>query len=186
VPDFVVAQGKGAGSSVTAGKLPASTQPYVSKEDGLWDAMKEEGSKAARAPPPVPPLPTDYVLPCVDGPANHNAKGKSKGKAKKDRKANWAVPFPRGRRDSDASMVCADARRVSREHRRVLEPEPGVVDAGRYIGPVRQNPPEQVQTRRVRDPGPSSRFEGWQVEDENELLELLGVTKEGEDGSAWL
>jgi hypothetical protein len=196
-PTFALAPGNGTNGCGTAGKLPASTQPPVSSEGGFRDAVKDEGGKVARVPPPVPPLPTDYVFLCGDGQADLNEKGKGKGKAKKDKKANWAVPFPRGRRDSDASMVCADARLVSREHWRLFnasqkgkqkaegEPGHGVVNMGRYVGPVRQNPPKQVQTR-VRDPGPSNQFESWQVEDENELLELLGVRKGEEDGSAWL
>ncbi|KAJ4344636.1 uncharacterized protein N0V89_012380 [Didymosphaeria variabile] len=130
----------------------------------------------ANLPPPIPPRPADYVFPHSASQTNLHAKGK----AKKEKKANWAVPFsrPRARRDSDASMVCADARQSERKHQHGREQEQkehgsGVLNMMTFMGPVRQ----QVEEIKLRDPGPSRQAHTYQYSDESLVPEPLGVRK---------
>ncbi|KAF2441116.1 hypothetical protein P171DRAFT_434800 [Karstenula rhodostoma CBS 690.94] len=184
-PAFIQGKDKAKKHADDAGKLAASTKL------GFWDAVyvKDDGKNAARLappPPPIPPLPAEYNVPGA-----HNDKGKGR---KKDKKANWTAhvpnPFSLSRRDSDASMVCADARMVSREHdsqaqqvsqsqkgKQKAEEGPGVgLDMRVFKGPVRQFPEQQI--REVRDPGPSRQGEWqWEVEDDRLVPEPLGVRK---------
>ncbi|KAL1595685.1 hypothetical protein SLS60_009374 [Paraconiothyrium brasiliense] len=130
----------------------------------------------ANLPPPVPPLPADYVV-------QHSASQNNlhtKGKAKKEKKANWAVPFsrPRPRRDSDASMVCADARQSERQHQHGQEQKQRKHDSGAlnmmtFKGPVRQ----QVEEIKVRDPGPPRQAQRYRYSDESLVPEPLGIRK---------
>lgn len=180
-PAFIEEKGKTTKRTGNAGKLAASTKL------GFWGAIhvKDDGRNAARgaAPPPVPPIPKDYG---VHGADREKARGK-----KKDRKANWAVsmsnPFSLSRRDSDASMMCADARVVSDSHvqqqlsrsakgkQKADEGPGGELDMRLYKGPVRQFPDQQV--REVRDPGPSRQGE-WHWEGVDEKPKPLGARKE--------
>lgn len=155
---------------------PAAALPVAPKVPNLAIQVSKGKRVSPNPAPPLPPRPENVTLWDQINHVNSHAKDNSNGNGK-NKLANWTAPFALARRDSDASMVCADAQEVSRQQKH-LQPKresgTGLLNMMTFRGPVRQHPPSNV---RGRDPGSKRQVERYEYSEESLVPEGLEVGK---------